>query len=293
MAEDQMPTSGRPLTRRELREMERASAERESSASADEPIETLFLTLADVENAEADVENDEADAATAEADLETAQAEPQASEAETEHEQPQYASRRDLRRAQHEQDAQDRDQAEDPFGTQPEESIEDLTRQAIATPVDSELEGTFDDEAALEEYELQRVEKLRDALGDADIDAMPSFNDVLGISTDDQRDAQRKLETTGVIGPVTRNIEIVVPETSPSDVEETQEPPVAATPATEGYEPRDPEQDGGPVSASTAHGLEPMTYQEGGARQRLIAMGVVGGSAVIAVAAALFALLSR
>ena len=92
---------------------------------------------------------------------------------------------------------------------------------------------------------------------------------------------------------MTRNIEIVVPETSPSDVEETQEPPVAATPATEGYEPRDPEQDGGPVSASTAHGLEPMTYQEGGARQRLIAMGVVGGSAVIAVAAALFALLSR
>ena len=163
MAEDQMPTSGRPLTRRELREMERASAERESSASADEPIETLFLTLADVENAEADVENDEADAATAEADLETAQAEPQASEAETELEQPQYASRRDLRRAQHEQDAQDRDQADDPFGTQPEESIEDLTRQAIATPVDSELEGTFDDEAALEEYELQRVENLRDA----------------------------------------------------------------------------------------------------------------------------------
>lgn len=286
MAEDQMPTSGRPLTRRELREMERAAAERESSATADAPIETLFLTLADVENAEAEAEN-------AQAEAETSQAEPQASEAETGHDQPQYVSRRELRRAQHEQDAQDRGQANESDGTQPEESLEDLTRQAIAAPVDSELEGTFDEEEALEEYELQRVEKLRDALGDADVDAFPSFNDVLGISTDDHRDAQRKLETTGVIGPVTRNIEIVVPETSPPDVEETQKPPAPASPDTDGYEPSDREQDGGPVSASTAHGLEPMTYQEGGARQRLIAMGVVGGSAVIAVAAALFALLSR
>lgn len=293
MAEDQMPSSSRPLTRRELREMERAAAERESSVSADAPIETLFLTLADVESAEADVENAEAHEATAEADVVTAQPEPQASATETEHEQPQYASRRELRRAQREQDAQDRDQAEDSYGTQPEESLEDLTRQAIAAPVDSELERIFDEEEALEEYELQRVEKLRNALGEADVDALPSFNDVLGISTDDHRDAQRKLETTGVIGPVTRNIEIVVPEASSQDVDETQEPPVAANPTAEGYEPSEREHDGGPVSASTAHGLEPMTYQEGGARQRLIAKGVVGGSAVIAVAAALFALLSR
>lgn len=165
------------------------------------------------------------------------------------------------------------------------------------------MRGQFDDEVALEEYESERVEKLRAALEDARIEASPSFNDVLGIAPEEQWDAQRKLETTGVISPVTRNVRFVVPQPSLADEEEEfygagsdafrQQPEPISAPGMGRVEDNQHHVDGEPVSAIAAHGLDPLTYQEGGGRPRILAMGVVGGSAVIAVSAALFTLLSK
>lgn len=218
-------------------------------------------------------------------------------------EQPRYPSRRDARRPQRDENNQGIGGEAQAPGGQPQDSRGQRTRRALSTPVSSGLRGQFDDEVALEEYESERVEKLRAALEDARIEASPSFNDVLGIAPEEQWDAQRKLETTGVISPVTRNVRFVVPQPSLADEEEEfygagsdafrQQPEPISAPGMGRVEDNQHHVDGEPVSAIAAHGLDPLTYQEGGGRPRILAMGVVGGSAVIAVSAALFTLLSK
>jgi|GEM_PF-3137313 len=82
-------------------------------------------------------------------------------------------------------------------------------------------------------------------------------------------DAQRRLENTGIIAPVTQQMSVVLP--------------AAQAPAPS------PEESTEPVKARSAHGLDPLEYSEGGVHRTRWGTVVVVASAVVAVAAIIFA----
>lgn len=178
------------------------------------------------------------------------------------------------------------------------------------------LSGAPVNDAAQSEIEAMaaaRAAALREALGKtpaAPESASPSFSDILGLpsaptpaarpkpSSGGRRgkaaepvvdlEAQRRLENTGLIAPVTQEISVVLPQ--PQAAAPTPAPVPSATAAQRVSPDLSGVPEGGmPVAAKRAHGLDPLEYRLSGVQHARAYLILVLASVTVAVAAIIVA----
>ncbi|MDR2255921.1 MAG: hypothetical protein LBE25_08000 [Arthrobacter sp.] len=137
--------------------------------------------------------------------------------------------------------------------------------------------------------------------GAAPTDAAPatSFSDLLGLPSAppakerprkggrraqpaqvEDRAAQKRLENTGLISPVTQEVSVVVPQQSTT----------AAAARARAEAEAEAADSTGPIAASSAHGLDPLEYKSAGVQRSRWGLVVVLASVLVAVTAVVWAL---